>query len=427
MRASMSALRHRPGSWCIALLIALGCGTPNEAHISKLAKPTLPDESVRSTPTFATLISYDVVAPQERATMLIEYCQRTQLAVESEAGITRCGPFLSRYEAAFIAGLVPGASTRQHDQYMDGARLDPWLKVRAPYARTPVYAGTRLVAGHRFALVTWELEDDAAADARRRMEAGPEPAADNAKDGDPKADAKPDKPVLPNGKPASKEDAKTAKPDSKPASKPDAAEVDKPAVAPPPKPAITEQELYEMVGAGPHLMTRLPWLDARRSASGLAIAQLADESVYLEVQRARQKGAVAERLRAFQWDLNGSEAVFDRELLSLAKKSESELVLSVTRIKPSPRGLQLSIYKATFAPRPEAKGVDLELNDWSAPRWQTAKETPSKDAPAKGPAIAKPPLKAPATPVRLPDLVDLKSVEPAGEAFESLESLDANR
>jgi hypothetical protein len=397
----MSALRHSP-RWCVALLIALGCGTPNEAHVSKLTTPTVPDESVRSTPTFATLLSYDVIAPQERATLLIEYCQRTQLPVESEAGITRCGPFLSRYEAAFIAGLVPGASTRQHDQYMDGARLEPWLKVRAPYARTAVYAGTRLVAGHRFALVTWELADDAAADARRRLEAGPEA----------------------NDKPASKDDAKPAKLDSKPASKSDAkAPVDKTAEAPAPKSAITEQELYEMVGAGPHLMTRLPWLDARRSASGLAIAQLADESVYLEVKGARQKGAVAERLRAFQWDLDGSEAVFDREMLSLTKKSESELVLSVTRIKPSPRGLQLSIYKATFAPRPEAKGVDLELNDWSEPRWQTAKDAPAKEAQTKGPAGAK----APAPPARLPDLVDLKSVEPAGEAFESLESLDANR
>jgi hypothetical protein len=417
----MSALRHSP-RWCVALLIALGCGTPNEAHISKLTTATVPDESVRSTPTFATLLSYDVIAPQERAAMLIEYCQRTELPVESEAGITRCGPFLSRYEAAFIAGLVPGASTRQHDQYMDGARLDPWLRVRAPYARTAVYAGTRLVAGHRFALVTWELADDAAADARRRLEAGPEPSPDDAKSAPhPKEKSKPaEKPAPPNGKRASKDDAKPAKVDGKSASKPDAeSPADKPAEAPLPKPAITEQELYEMVGAGPHLMTRLPWLDARRSASGLAIAQLADESVYLEVKGARQKGAIVERLRAFQWDLNGSEAVFDRELLSLTKKSESELVLSVTRIKPGARGLQLSIYKATFAPRAEAKGVDLELNDWSGPRWQTAKETTdptSKVVPGKGPATA-----------RLPELVDLKSVEPAGEAFESLESLDANR
>lgn len=412
----MSALRA--SSWCcIGLLIASGCGTPNEAHISKLTAPAIPDEGMRGVPTVATLLSYDVIAPQDRATVLIEYCQRTQLPVESEAGITRCGPFLSRYEAAFIAGLVPGASTRQHDQYMDGARLDPWLKVRAPYARTAVYVGTRLVAGHRFALVTWELADDAAVDARRRLEAGLEAGADA------------EKPTPPTGKPASKDDAKPAKLDNDTASKSDAAPADKPAEALVPQPAITEQELYEVVGAGPHLMKRLPWLDARRSASGLAIAQLADESVYLEVKNARQKGAVTERLRAFQWDLNGSEAVFERESLSLAKKGENELVLLVTRIKPGPGGLQLSIYKAIFAPRPEAKGVELELNDWSAPRWQTAAgaQAPKpgeKGAPGKGLAGAKPLVKAPAGPARLPELVDLKSVEPAGESFESLESLD---
>jgi hypothetical protein len=331
----------------LAMIVTVGCGTPNEAHVGKLETPVVPDDGVRGTPAFATLLSYDVVAPQDRAALLTDYCQRTKLPVESEKGITRCGPFLSRYEAAFIAGLVPGASTRPHDQYMDGARLDPWRSQRAPYARTVTYAGTRLVAGQRFALVTWELADDAAADARRRLEAGPEAA-----DADPKAEPAP----KPEEKPASKGDAKTAKPDSKPASKADAeAPADKPTDVPPPKPAIVEQELYVVTGGAPRLMTRLPWLDARRSPGGLAIAQLADESVYLEVKGVREKGAHRERLRAFQWDLGGSEAVFDREMLSLTKKSESELVLSVTRIEPSPRGLRLSIYKAIFSPRPEAK------------------------------------------------------------------------
>ncbi|MBL8743508.1 MAG: hypothetical protein JNK04_20500 [Myxococcales bacterium] len=400
----------RPWSrWSPALvLLALGCGTPNEAHITKLATPVAPDASANATATFATLLSYDVIAPQDRATLLIEYCQRTDLPVESEAGITRCGPFLSRYEAAFIAGLVPGASTRQHDQYMDGARVDPWLKVRSPYARTPVYVGTRLVAGHRFALVTWELED-ASVEARRRLEGGSEPEPETPAPPAGKPEPQP-QPQTPSGKPA--------KPEGKPG---DAPAGDKPK-EPPPKPAVTEQELYEVVGAGPHLMTRLPWLDARRSASGLAIAQLAGESVYLEVKAARQKGARSERLRAFQWDLNGSEPVFERELLTLQKngdKPESVLVLSVTRVKPAARGLELSTYKATFAPRPEAKGVDLELNDWSAPRWQSAKEVPANGAPAKAPPTAKPPVKDDG---RLPDLVDLKSVEPAGKSFESLES-----
>lgn len=401
----MSAIRSLSRCWCVALLVALGCGTPNEAHISRLQKPEVPDEAVRSTPSFATLISYDVIAPQDRATLLGEYCRATELSVESNAGITRCGPFLSRYEAAFIAGLVPGASTRQHDQYMDGARLDPWLKMRAAYPRTAVYAGTRLVAGHRFALVTWELEGDEAVDARRRLEAG--------------TDAEPE--------PASSGDAKLAKPDSKLASKSDAqAAPDKQAAPVAPKQTVTEQELYEVIGAGPRLMTRLPWLDARRSPGGLAIAALADESVYLEVKGARQKGAIGERLRAFQWDRGGSEAVFDREMLSVTRPRESELLLTVTRVKPSARGLQLSTYKATFALRPEAKGVDLELNDWADPRWQAAEVTPSKEAQIKG-AGPNPPTKAPAAAARLPDLVDLKSVASAGDSFESLESLDANR
>ena len=404
MRGFMSDLR--PWSrWSPALvLLALGCGTPNEAHITKLARPDAPDASANSTATFATLLSYDVIAPQERATLLIEYCQRTNLPVESEAGITRCGPFLSRYEASFIAGLVPGASTRQHDQYMDGARVDPWLKVRSPYARTPVYVGTRLVAGHRFALVTWEL-DEASVEARRRLEGGAEPEPE----APPPATSKPEpKADAPSGKP----EVKPAKQDGKPASGP----AEDKAKAPPPKPAVTEQELYEMVGAAPHLMTRLPWLDARRSASGLAIAQLAGESVYLEVKGARQKGARSERLRAFQWDLNGSEPVFDRELLTLQKndKPESELILTVTRVKPAGRGLELSVYKAIFAPRPDAQGVDWELNEWSAPRWQSAKEVP-----ANGSASAKPPVK---DNERLPDWVDLKSVDPVGKSFESLES-----
>jgi hypothetical protein len=411
----MSAIRSFSRRWCTGLLLVLGCGTPNEAHISRLQKPEVPDEAVRSTPSFATLISYDVIAPQERAALLAEYCRGTELPVESTAGITRCGPFLSRYEAAFIAGLVPGASTRPHDQYMDGARLDPWLKMRAPYPRTAVYAGTRLVAGHRFALVTWELEGDDAVDARRRLEGGD--AAEEAKP------ASSDE-----AKSASNNDAKAAKPDSKPASKSDAPPVsDKMEEARPPKLAVTEQELYEVIGSGPRLMTRLPWLDARRSPSGLAIAQLSEESVYLEVAGARQKGAIAERLRAFQWDRGGSEAVFDREMLTVKRTSETELVLSVTRVKPSARGLQLSNYKATFALRPEAKGVDVELNDWSAARWQPAGDTPTKEAPGKGLGSGRPPAKAPAAAVRLPDLVDLKSVTPAGQSFESLESLDANR
>ena len=133
-----SMFSEKSGFWGlgVASLALLACAAPNDAHITKLSKSRGGDELARPTPVLATLLSYDVVAPRERAALLVEYCQRTKLAVASEAGITRCGPFLSRYEAALIAGLVPGGSTRVHDQYLDGATLEPWLRAIARHKLT---------------------------------------------------------------------------------------------------------------------------------------------------------------------------------------------------------------------------------------------------------------------------------------------------
>lgn len=385
-----SMFSEKSGFWGlgVASLALLACAAPNDAHITKLSKSRGGDELARPTPVLATLLSYDVVAPRERAALLVEYCQRTKLAVASEAGITRCGPFLSRYEAALIAGLVPGGSTRVHDQYLDGATLEPWLRVGSPYARTPTYVGTRLVAGHRFALVTWEIEDLGGEQARRQLEAGPGEKGDKS--------------------PPAPEQAKGDATEPKP--KPDARPTDKPVVTPP----ITEQELYEVVGAGPRFMTRLPWLDAQKSPGGLALVKLGDRTIYLEVKANHQKDTIAEKLSAFQWGSAGRDAVFERELLSLKEsakekdeknKDEASFELVVLRVEQAPAGLQLSTFKAIFTRRAEAKGVDISLNDWASARWRAA--SAGKDAPA-----------------RLPDLVELESIDASPVAFESLETIE---
>lgn len=359
-----------------ALLVALGisvtaCAPTTDAHVDTLKRSTLGDTENGVTPKLDTLLTYEVSAPQDRAALLIEYCERTALTVTNKDGKSVCGPFVSRFEASLMAGLVPGGSVRLADRYESPTTPDPWEKLRAPYERTAAYVGTRRFGAHRFALVTWEL-DDAAAEKRRALEIPKEAAG--------------------------KRQPRSVKEELSKGPVPGADEL--PPEAPPPsaKEPVVEQELYEIEGSAPRFVTRLPWLDALVSSNGVEIATSKGELLFLQVLDAAEAGKrKSERITGWRWGMDGREKVFERAFVGWVKQKDETRELTVTRVSAKPGGLVFTPYKITLAPKDAAKEIDLDLNDWGDPGW--------KDQP-------------------LPDLVELKSVEKLADGYESLEPIE---
>lgn len=106
------------------------------------------------------LATHEVQAPEARAGFLRKYAEATGLGITTEGGSVKVGPVLSYFEAAWLAGLVPGGKLVRRETYEEPASTAPFLKLREAAGRTPIYVGTRRALGERFALVTWEREED---------------------------------------------------------------------------------------------------------------------------------------------------------------------------------------------------------------------------------------------------------------------------
>lgn len=351
-------------------LVVGACAPATDAHVDTLKPSKLSDAGPLATPKIDTLLTYEVEAPSERAGLLKAYCDKTGLEAVEKGGKTRCSPFVSRFEASLLAGLVPGGAVALSDRYQDPTTPDPWTKLRAPYERTAAFVGSRRFGQHRFALVTWEL-DATAAEKRKALEIpkdlggrrkprsireelakGPVPGSD-------------DLPPDPTPKAGDKE---------------------------------YEQELYEIEGSAPRFVTRLPWLDALVSSNGVEIVTTKDQLVFLQVLDQAEPGKRKnERIVGWHWGMDGREKVFERGFLSWSAAKDGARELVVRRSKPKPGGLSFAVFKATFKPLPGAKDVDLDLNDWTDPGW--------RDQP-------------------LPDLVELASVDELPAESESLEPIE---
>ncbi len=106
------------------------------------------------------LVTYDVVAPVERARFLQAYADGTRLESQAAGGHVRVGPIVSFFEAAWLAGLTPGGAVSRKEAYDEPATPGPFVRLREAAGRHPAYVGMRRAAGERFALVTWERGDE---------------------------------------------------------------------------------------------------------------------------------------------------------------------------------------------------------------------------------------------------------------------------
>jgi len=106
------------------------------------------------------LLTHEVHAAEPRAALLRKYADATGLEVRVEGGVVKAGPILSYFEATWLAGLVPGGKAVLRESYDEPASPVPFIKLREAAGRTPAYVGTRRAAGERFALVTWERDQD---------------------------------------------------------------------------------------------------------------------------------------------------------------------------------------------------------------------------------------------------------------------------
>lgn len=136
----------------IGLAIGIaGCGpaaTPARSQGSAGPVDVAPNKLVTE-----WLASFAIVAPADRAALLRSYAQQTALQVEESGPSLRVGPFLSYYEAAFLAGLTPGAKVEAREHYDDGMTPDPWKPMAK--GRKAEYAGARRIFNERFVMVTF--------------------------------------------------------------------------------------------------------------------------------------------------------------------------------------------------------------------------------------------------------------------------------
>jgi hypothetical protein len=153
------------GSWRqgvvgVAVLGALasGCGSAT----TEQSGPQGPGAAAEPSADAAAqpLLTHEIQAPEARAGLLRKYAESTGLSVRVEGGVTKVGPFLSYFEATWLAGLVPGARAVRLETYDEPASPVPFIKLKEAAGRTPGYVGTRRAAGERFALVTWERDQD---------------------------------------------------------------------------------------------------------------------------------------------------------------------------------------------------------------------------------------------------------------------------
>jgi len=321
-----------------------------------------------------SVLTFDVAVAAEHASFLRAYADGTHMGIEEANGSVVAGPFLSRYEAMFVAGCAAGAHVSLHDAYDEPATPEPFMRGTPPGlgGRELVSVETRRLFGERFALVTWDVPAGAVTP--------PEAAPADTKPGDSKpakdakaADAK-------GGKGSEGENAKDAKAagakggkgsegeNAKDARAADAKALPRNAVL---APTRRDLELFIVHGSAPRLVARLPGVVALDiPAAGLLAAKLPTEIVYLSAASVEHSDALrAERLVAWRDGPVERELAFERSLFQLAQPEGGVPTVNVTRIAAGPSALELSRYRVELALTDAAKDIPLGTNDWSSTAW----------------------------------------------------------
>jgi hypothetical protein len=281
-------------------------------------------------------VAYDVVAPERSTEPLRRVCEETGVRSKLEAAELRCGPFLSRYEATLWAGLTPGARVEAHVEFLEPATVEPWVKLRAPYEREAVRVMTRRAFNKRFALVEFELADDAAAAKRLALEATP--------------------------------GFDFGQPDPEPGAEP---VLEAPAELP-----RSEFELYQIDAKLPRFVAKLPLRNAYDSSGGFGLVRSDDEIAFLQVVEDSQSlQGKSERLVGWRWSIQGREKLFEHPLTSLVV-GPSEGRLTVTRVKPRPGEVVFESYEIVLDLAPGQPRELLLFNEWTSPRYKGATSLP---------------------------------------------------
>lgn len=153
----MASVHALAGLSIAALVLVWGCGGGAATTATVAAR----DRATRDADIVADpLVTHEVHAPEARAGLLQRYARETGLEARTEGGVVKVGPILSFFEASWLAGAVPGATAIRRETYDEPASPVPFIRLREAAGRTPAYVGTRRVAGERFALVTWEGDQD---------------------------------------------------------------------------------------------------------------------------------------------------------------------------------------------------------------------------------------------------------------------------
>ena len=289
------------------------------------------DPAPDSVSQIATLLSFDVAAPEASGVLLREVCEKTGLELSTRNSEIVCGPFLSRYEASLWAGLTPGGRVSQRDQFVDPATTEPWDRASAPYDREASAVFTRQVFNGRFALVEWELADEQSLAKRLLLE---------------------------------KEESKSVPTlvEPTPGEEPPPPPV-------PPAPDLVERELYQVEGRAPRFLSKLPLLNAFDSSSGYGMVRANDENTFLQVVEDRQRvNGKTEKLIAWRFSIQGRDKVFESPFTSYAVV-EGEATMTVTRVLPAPEAVTIRSYRLTLSAIGDAPRDAMIFNDWQAPRW----------------------------------------------------------
>lgn len=118
------------------------------------------EEATKSASIAEPLVTHQVEAPEARASFLRKYAEATGLESKTEGGSLKVGPVLSYFEAAWLAGLVPDGKVTRRDTFGEPASTAPFMKIKQADGRRPIHVVTRRALGERFALVTWERDED---------------------------------------------------------------------------------------------------------------------------------------------------------------------------------------------------------------------------------------------------------------------------
>jgi hypothetical protein len=310
----------------LLLVAALAaCSTP---------APVKPPESgggaASETGALDLLVAYDVVAPEGSPEPLRRVCEETKVPSKIEAAELRCGPFLSRYEAALWAGLTPGARVEPHVAFLEPATVEPWVKLRAPYEREAVRVMTKRLLNKRFALVEFELADDASSAKRLALEATP--------------------------------GFDFGQPEPEPGAEPS---LEAPAELP-----KSEFELYQIDAKLPRFVAKIPLRNAYDSSGGFGLVRSDDEVAFLQVVEDSQSlQGKSERLVGWRWSIQGREKLFEHPLTSLAVGS-SDARLTVTRVKPRSGEVVFDAFELVVDLAPGQPRELLLFNEWTSTRYR---------------------------------------------------------